>query len=556
MRKVLIIFLLVVFAGVGIVGFWYWQKNIYSKDTLELEILGPESVQAGQEIEYLVKMKNNGKVRLENPELIFQAPEQSVLKDYPNLRVTQKIEDIYPGEQRTYSFKAQLFGEKDSTLEAKAWLSYQPKNLKAIFESKTTLTTRIEFIPLTFEFDLPLKVEKGEEIKFSLNYFSNIDYLLENLRVKIEYPSDFIFESSLPQALDENEWSLPSLFQASGGRIEINGLIEGKEGQKKVFRAQLGMLKDGDFWLLKETAQSIEIIESSLYISNLINNSPNYIANAGDFLHYEIYFKNIGKRPVQKKYILVRLEGEFFDLTTLKSDKGEFGQGDNTILWDWKNVSDLRFLDVGQEGKIEFWIRVKENIDYQIKNAKLKAEIALGEIEKVFETKINSQLTLFQKAYFTQEFFENLGSLPPKIGQAIDYVIVWQVENTCNELKNVKVKSALSENVQPTGKIFPEDAKFTYDSQSKTVMWNIGEVGAWQSFENIPLILAFQVRLTPDFSQKGKTPLLIKESNILAEDNWTSEILEEKASAVNTTLPDDETVSPGQGIVGEQEIVE
>lgn len=549
MSKALIIFLLVVFVGVGIIGVWYWQKNIYSKEILKLEILGPESVQAGQEIEYLVKMKNNGKVRLENPELIFQAPEQAVLKDYPNLRVSQKIEDIYPGEQRTYPFKAQLFGKENAILEAKAWLSYQPKNLKARFESKTTLTTRIEFTPLTFEFDLPPKVEKGEEMDFSLNYFSNIDYLLENLRVKIEYPSGFTFKSSLPQALDENEWSLPPLVQASGGRIEIKGLIEGKEGQQEVFRAQLGMLKDGDFWLLKEAVQSVEIIESSLYISNLINNSPNYVANAGDFLHYEIYFKNIGKRPVQKKYILARLEGEFFDLTTLKSNQGEFGQGDNTILWDWKNVPDLRFLDVGQEGKVEFWIKVKENVSYQIENPKLRAEITLGEINKVFETRINSQLTLFQKAYFNQEFFENLGSLPPQVGQATEYVIIWQVKNTWNDLKNVKVKSILSANVRPTGKIFPEDAKFTYDSQSKTIMWNIGQVEAGQNFENSPLILAFQVELTPDVSQIGKTPFLIRESNILAEDNWTSEILEETAPAVNTTLPDDETVGQEQGIV-------
>jgi len=112
MSKTILIFFLIVFAIVGAIGLWYWHSNSYSKETLKLEILGPENVQAGQEIEYLVKLKNNGKVRAENPELIFQVPDKSILEGQPSRRIIQKIEDIYPGEERSYSFKARLFGKK------------------------------------------------------------------------------------------------------------------------------------------------------------------------------------------------------------------------------------------------------------------------------------------------------------------------------------------------------------------------------------------------------------------------------------------------------------
>jgi len=70
MRK--IVLFLIVFLGLAIAGVWYWKTNIYSKEILKLEILGPAMAQAGDEVEYLVKFKKNGKESLEKDELIFK----------------------------------------------------------------------------------------------------------------------------------------------------------------------------------------------------------------------------------------------------------------------------------------------------------------------------------------------------------------------------------------------------------------------------------------------------------------------------------------------------
>ncbi len=53
MKKIVIVILMLGFlAGIG--GYYY-QRNIYSKEVLKLEILGQEDVNAFDEIEYLVK---------------------------------------------------------------------------------------------------------------------------------------------------------------------------------------------------------------------------------------------------------------------------------------------------------------------------------------------------------------------------------------------------------------------------------------------------------------------------------------------------------------------
>jgi len=467
-KKPFTIFLILLFLGVGLTGLWYYQRNYYSKEILKIEILGPEYTQAGEEIEYLVRYKNNGNVVLEEPELIFEYPRYSLPRDNEELRWTKKVEDIYPGEEKSVKFRARLLGKENEIVTAQAWLSYQPKNLKARYESKTTFSTQIKFVPLTFEFDLPSKIETGQGLQFSLNYFSNFDCELSDLRIKIIYPDGFLFKDSSPQSLEKTEWEITSLFQASGGRIKVFGEIEGETGEQKVFRGELGIYKEGEFIVLKEAAQSIQIIEPAIYISQMVNNSPDYIANPGDLLHYEIFFKNIGKKSFLKKFLLVRLEGEAFDLETLRSDKGESGPGDNSIIFDWKDVPKLSFLDAGEEGKVEFWIKVREeDFNTEIKNPALIDKIIISEAEKEFEIKVNSKLVILQKAYFQEEFFGNSGPLPPKVDETTTYTILWQVKNYWNDFNNVKVKAVLPNNVKPTGRTFPEDAKFTFDPGSR-----------------------------------------------------------------------------------------
>ncbi len=545
MNRGFLFFLIILIAVVASLSFWYWQGNTWSKGTLKLEILGPETMQAGEEITYSIKFKNNGKVQLEEPELIFAYPENVIPAEQAQ-RVTKELDDIYPGEERIIEFRGRIFGKEQDTLKAEVWLTYKPKNLKASYESKTSLTTQIDSVPLTFEFDLPLKAQGGEDVEFSLNYFSNLDYILENLRVKMQYPDDFAFLSSEPNGLDQTEWNLPTLYKVDGGRINVRGAIEGEKGEKKIFKAQLGAIINDKFVLLKETSQAIEITEPSFYVSQMINGSQNYLASIGDSLHYEVFFKNIGNTPVQKKFLFVKLDGDFFDLDSLKTENGDVGRGDNSIIWDWKNVSDLRFLDASEEGKVEFWIKVKEGyIGTKIKNPILKSVVTIGGTEKVFETQLNSKVELVQKAFYDDEVFGNTGFSTPVVGSPTTYTILWQIRNSWNTLENVKIKSILPDSVKPTGNIFPEDAKLTFDSESRELVWNVGRLDSFKGWSDVPYTMAFQVEFIPHPFQKGKVATLIEEAEIIGEDVFTSGVIAEIAEKIDTSLPDDQTITDG-----------
>jgi len=548
MSKKFIIFIIIL----GIIALWYWQRNRYSKETLKLEILAPEQVEVAESFEYIVKYKNNGRVRLEEPRLIFEYPKHSIVEE-ELLRKEIELEDIYPGEERTHRFKARLFGKEGDAREAKALLSYRPKNLKAPFESKTTFTTIIESVPLTFRFDLPSEIESAKEFSFALNYFSNIDYPLSNLRAKIEYPPGFEFISSDPTALEKVEWEIPPLNKTEGGRIEITGNLRGEVGEQKIFKAEFGAWREGEFVLLKEAIRGVEIIKPDLYLTQQINGNPEYVASPGDLLHYEIYFKNIGEEPLTDLSLLVTLTGKSFDFQTLKAPRGEYKTGDNSILWDWRRLGELQFLHVQKEGKVEFWVELRK--EWEISSSKgeetIKSRIYLSQAIEEFETKVNSQLEIAQKGYFEDEVFGNAGSLPPQVGNTTTYTIMWQAKNYYSKVKNVKVKARLGKNVKLTGEIFPEEQtpKFTFDSVSKEIIWDVGNLNVGSGVLTPAPNIAFQVAFTPDSSQRGQAPQIIGEAKISGEDDWTKILLQSDTAGISTLLPDDPTITEEMSVV-------
>ncbi|MCK5044167.1 hypothetical protein KAR26_00360 [Candidatus Parcubacteria bacterium] len=556
MRK-LIIFIILLSVIVGITGYYYYSKNIYSRDTLKLEILSSDKAELAQEVEYIIKYKNNGNIRLEEPKLIFEYPKYSLVEGgvlRQEIGSEKLGEAIYPGEEKIIRFKGRLLGKEGEIKEAKAWLSYRPKDLTARYESDTTFSTVIEKVPLVFEFDLPSKIESGKNIQFRLNYSSNIDYPLSDLRCIVEYPSGFEFSRSVPESMEQTEWEIPLLNRAEGGRIEIWGSLSGELKEQKNFKAKLGVWQEGEFILLKEITKGVEIIEPSLYISQQINGNPEYVANPGDMLHYEISFRNIGEETMMDLAMIIKLEGEAFDFYSIKAPEGKFQLGDNSIIWDGSEIPKLRFLDGQEQGKVEFWINLKDEWgvgSIQDKEPLVKNKIYLSQARKEFATKINSKLVINQKGYFNDDVFGNNGPIPPKVDSLTTYTITWQIENYHNELKNVKVKAVLPENVRLTGKISPEEesSSFAFDSQSREIVWQVDdlEIGAGVFSQNKTCI--FQVALVPTQSQRGSTAILVNEVEIFGEDQWTEHIISITAEAIDTTLPDDETISIEQGII-------
>ncbi|MCD6429282.1 hypothetical protein J7L09_01145 [bacterium] len=518
------------------IAFWVWSKNSYSKEVLKLEIIAPESAEVGEEIKYLVRIKNNGDVRLDEPRLVFEFPSYSIPKEGELLRVVKEKEDfdgaIYPGQEKVFEFKAQLFGGEGEVKEATALLSYKPKNLTAKYISKTSAITIIRNVPISFDFDLRSEIDAGRSFNFSINYFSSLEYPLNDLSIKATYPAGFKFIESDPRGIADNEWQIPVLNKAEGGRIDIKGILNGETGEKKVFKAQLGIWIGTDFVVLKEISKSVEIIEPSLYIDQFINGVRNYIAKPGDLLHYEIIFRNIGDRIFQDLFLVVKLRGRLFDLSSIKTENGEVALGDDSIIWTGEKVSELKFLEPGSQGQVEFWVKLKED-EENVQTPKIENEILLSQSKRKFVTKVGTKLTLTQEVFIDDEIFGSEGPLPPEVGKESYFTVIWKVTNSFNPLKDVKVKAILPPEVELTGEMMPQD--LTFDPKTREILWEIEEVAPHQGKDK-PLMIAFQIKFKPKASQKGKPAVLVGEATINGIDTWINQEVETTAPELKTTF--------------------
>lgn len=549
--KTLIIFTLVLAA----VGYGFWRKNIYSKEELKMEMIGPKEAQLGQEVEYVVKYKNNGEFRLENPSLMFVAPDFSIKDD--KIYTQEVIEAdklggaIYPGEERSISFKTRLVGKAGDAKIAKATLSYQPKNLSARYESATTYTTVMKDVPIDLDMDLSSTVEANKNFHFKINYYSNVDWLLTDLRLNIDYPAGYAFSQAAPKSLDKNEWSIPVLNKNQSGIIDVTGQLTGDVGEGKVFRARIGMWKDGQYLPLKEIERGTKIVKPTVSMRQTVNGESNYVAKPGEWLHYEVYYKNISDSELYNLVMVDKLEGGMFDFSTVRSDSGSVQTGDNSIVFDWKQSDKLAYLPTMEEGKAEFWIKLKDDLS-NLGQPGLNNKVMIGVAREDFTTKVSSKLELQQKVFYSDEIFGNSGQLPPQAGLPTTYTVTWQAKNYYADVKGVTVRAVLPpEVVFNSDKIFPAEqaGKLTYDNNTRELTWNIGDMTAGQGMISSPLNISYQVTLTPSDSQVGSKAGIIGQAMMTGEDGWTESTLESAAPAIDSASISDPGMTPERGIV-------
>ncbi len=258
MKKTLIVLFIIII--LILVGFLFYREELFSKEILKIDILGPTSAKIGDVIEYTVLYKNNGNFDLQNVKLIFELPDNSLTEDGKTI-FTQKLNDIYPGDQEMVKFRARLFGKDGDLKTAKAALTYVPKNITANYESDTSFVTKIDASSLFLNLIVPVQAQQDSVFQYSVDYSSNVNYPLENLSIKVDPVPGFNITTADPKSLDNTEWKLPTLTNGQSGKIFLTGNIAAADNQQNLtFSASLGLWQNGDFIVIKQTSATVQVV--------------------------------------------------------------------------------------------------------------------------------------------------------------------------------------------------------------------------------------------------------------------------------------------------------
>lgn len=552
-----------VMIAVNVFLFFVLSDVLVDRTRLEIKI-APEAVVSGDDIIYSLQYLNDNKRRIEDAKLAIDFPEGFIFKKSDNNTFDAKsntfsIGDLEPGGNGKIKISGQILGQVDSVQTISATISYlQVKDDEGkVKKQKKKIEYgeyKISNSALKTEVNLPSKIVNSQNFDFEIKYKNNSDNDLPEVVIRPFWPpqergrqEDFSFVSSEP-ALTDQGWRLGRIEAGQEGVIKITAKVEASGQLNKDFKIDSNIIFEGNVFNQSQSVKTAKIVYPKFLVSQKINGWQDYNIKPGEELEYTIIYKNEEDSDITDLKLEAELMGEHFDLDSIKAENAFVEE--NKISWSQDDLVKLAFVKKGQSNEVKFKVKIKSKVDIRdlsdkkenlLLISRVKAEYKYGEqnVELTasrMESKLGSYLEVnsFGRYYLEGEQLGR-GPLPPIVGEETKYWIFWNIANTTNKVKNVKISGKLPANVSWTGEQgFASNVD--YNPAEREISWFIDEVDTHTGVIHPSVGTAFAVKLTPSAGQVGTAPLLLKDIKITGEDEFTGQFLENWSNNVSTNL--------------------
>jgi len=573
-KKFFIIYLfLILIISSGIV-YILWKEfgnlNVVSSKKIIMEIEGPSSIKAGELNKWYINITNNNEVALELADLVIDYPPNTMsLKNSIVTRDRIPVGKIASGQTIREEMNVYFLGKKDEIKEMTFTLEYRPEESNAILAKTVQDGVRISQSSIGMTLDLPEETESGQEIVFDVEYVSNAQILLRDLRLKIEYPPGFHFIESSPVPSDgKNNWVVGDLSPNEKRNIRVKGVLEGQDLTEIGFRTFVGVLdKEGELIAFGSSADTALLRRPFLDFGFEVSGKEIDVLRTGENINISVPWKNNLPVEVRNVAISVKLLGDAIDRRTIRASEGFYKSQEQIIIWNSSGVSQFRNVVPGQAGTVRFGFEVLDSVpisgvddknfvivlDGEITGYKIAedGQSVLVKSNQSKEVKISSTLHLVAKALHQSGPFENTGPIPPKVGEETSYTVVWSVSNLYNDLSGVVVKASVPTYVNWLGVVKPISEDVYYDTATGEISWKIGDLNAGVGVLSPAREVSFQISFVPVLNQVNKTPELVYKSVIEAIDDFTGVTLRTEESVLSTKLTDEPGFGSYMGVVVE-----
>ncbi|PIT93106.1 MAG: hypothetical protein COU06_01750 [Candidatus Harrisonbacteria bacterium CG10_big_fil_rev_8_21_14_0_10_38_8] len=572
MKKVFIGFLVLAIILAVLVGY-FWFKNKNGKD-LNAELAVPESVQIGVPFDLMVNISNDSSSVINEAEVSVILPESIVFIGDPVARSikNKKVGSLKTGTLTQVSFPVLVLDGENSVHSVEAEISYIPGSIKSRFVKKIQKDFVVTDAGLFLDLITPTQVLSGETFETKISYENRSEILFDNVVVKVALPENVtVNSSSKTHTINSDghlEFVLNQINQSDKGEITLSTTLIGQDNSLVEFLATANARFTGLNYQVSGKSAIITVAPSPLSIFIDLNDNLQAVS-INQNLTYNLRYANNTNIDLRDVIIEAKLDGEMFDLTSLNTN-GVLRSNDNTVLWNASIVPGLRNLAPGASGVLSFNIKTAPGYPITRLSSKDFLLKVLAKIESPtvprtvaanktigvsqLTTKVRGATTVDTQAFFrdASSGILNSGSLPPKVGKPTQYTIHWLVKNYSTDVDDIQVKAFLGPNVRFTGvlksnlEIEPE-----YNERTQEIVWNIGKISATRGVLTAPIEAIFQVELIPSISQISQAPILIQETSLTGVDLFTTQPINGKDQSINTTIPDDLTVTGSDGRVTE-----
>jgi len=564
-KKLLI---LIILAAAGYFAYTYFFGMNNDSSSLELKIVAPEKVLAGEEFSYKIEYHNPSKFILTKAHLELQYPENFILTSNSIVPTSGNygwdLPDIDAGATASLIITGKLINKPDSVNVISGRLSYAPLNYSSQFKKESSASTLISGPGFQVDLQYSNTAFLNQDNSMNLVISDIKNNYLGDFNVSFALPGDAAVASTSTESASSSLLAKKVMITKAGGAIwQISGLSQefGPQEIPLVYRinskldgAEISVrlekkLEDGQSYIFWEKTFKPELVKSDLNLTLFINGAKSDNAvNFGQNLKYTLSYSNKGDNTFKEVVMMATFNGDFLDLNSLTMGKPGEVKG-NTVMWTKQELPELAEIKPGQEGEVNFTLSLLPYKETDLgKNFNIVSyaqygvnnQVTKGDENKsnTITSKINSDLSLSEEIRYFNDDNQPVGSgpLPPKVSEKTSFKVYWVVKNNLHELTDSKVVFDLPNNVNFDNGANTNVGSVSYDNANHQVIWEIGRlpVSVYRADAE------FNISITPNENDRNKILVLSPGSTVSATDTETKNTISKKTGAKTTKLEDDD----------------
>ena len=253
------------------------------------------------------------------------------------------------------------------------------------------------------------------------------------------------------------------------------------------------------------------------------------------FDNIDLDYENKNDKALRDVSIVGNVGGIAPIISSISSDAGYYDSIKKTVTFNTATNHELSSIAPGAKGEFKIFIPIVSKGNNSPKLSVIVDGTATSaskddtatEVSKVWNVEGSATLNAF--AVYKNSTFTNTGPLPPKANVNTTYG-AHIVVSAQNALVNSKVSFILPAYVTFTGN-YATGTNVTYDARTRTVVWNIGSIGAGGVVTN-----DIQVSVRPSQSHVGNTPAVTSSVTLEADEADSKAHIRNIANGLTTEL--------------------
>jgi hypothetical protein len=526
--------------------FYYFGKSVFdenrffSGDNIQLEIKNKLEIASGEEFTYTIKYQNQENVDLSGAILTLNYPSGFVFKKAKPLPTSSDnswdlgyLRSEGGGEIEVVG---NFISEQDDVKKISARLKYSLGGEKSEGFKNSESEIKISSTVLALDITGPEQL-LGQEGKYVVKISNNSDQPIENIKLMLTYPQDFVFKEASPFQPQENSdnevWLINNIDGKDSKKIEISGSFKIAEdgvssSAEKKFLAQVGILDAKDIFYLQQEKEFVtKLAQGDILVNLELNNSAeNGIVGLDNFLNYAVKYSNKTKSELIGVKIKLLINSNVLDWTTLEDENSGVmvdeeiidGMLARSITWTKEKI--------GPETDGVYNLKIKNKKYSQLDktnslNLKTQAKVSMS-IEQIDTEKVDNLIQ--GNIIISQVNTELKLQTEAKLQNDNEYEVIWQLTNSIHEVENVKIEAMLGENIvwQAGSSVTAGDIYF--DKEAQSVSWQLNRIPVGV---DIPLTAKFKLKTSTE-----SRPILLNNLNLSAVDKVTGAVIKQTFSQV------------------------